>query len=230
MRYVLYSAGTQPINKHYLQMQRHLLDRDVIGCVQKDIIMWDDHGYGRWFWSEDDIKRINKDGERLLNPKIARKSIIGQKKAVKDYWQRAKILLESVKAGVCDEELAKEYWLYSEALRRAYAHFQTSVSHSTHMLESTLYEILEKRFHDDARKNFSILTTPERPDLIYEELQDWVKVLKNPTKQRILDHSGKYSFLLPNFFSEREVLAWADKRMRIEPLGVISDRLGGVSK
>ena len=74
-------------------MERHIYDNDIIGCIQKNIIMWDEYNYGQWFWSEEDIKNLHKEGEKLLDPQNAEKSIYEQKKIIKLYWGHSEKLL-----------------------------------------------------------------------------------------------------------------------------------------
>lgn len=213
MKYVLYSCGVQPINKHFLQMERHILDNDVIGCVQRKIVMWDENGYGQWFWSEDDINRIHKDGKKLLNLSNAKRSLLEQIKAVQYYWKIAKDLLNLVKNDFDKKELAKLYRNYSYALRRVYAHFMTSTGQVTYAVESRLLGLLKEKFPNEADKYYEVLTTPNKPDLLFDEINKWSGLIKNPTKSRLLAHTKKYSIMLPNVFSEHDALDWSNKRL-----------------
>ncbi len=225
MKYVLYSCGEQPINKHFLQMERHLYDKDVIGCVQRNVVFWCEKGYGQWFWSLQDIRLLNKDGEKLLDHQKALSSIEETKKAVKTYWSEAENLLESLNLGVAQKELAVDYEKYSAALRRVYAHFNTTVAHTTHAVETRLKSILFEKFPDNAEDYFVSLTTPEEPGLLLEELREWAQVLKNPSGEAILAHARKYPINLANVFSNSAAVRWGGERIESNSLEQVENRI-----
>lgn len=218
MKYIPYTCGEQPINKHILQMERHIYDKDVIGCVQQNTIFWNEKGYGHWFWSKQDIQALNESGKKLLDHETAKKSIQEQTKAVKGYWITAKKLIEATDKNQSKIELTNIYDKYIYALRRVYAHFITTTEHVIFPIESRLKEILKNKFPKDDDDFYIILTTPEKPDFLFQELQDWKKVLENPTKENILTHTKEYSILLANVFSKEEVLEWAKNRIEQKSL------------
>ena len=213
MKFILYSSGRQPINKHFLQMQRHVLDADIIGCVQENIVVWFDHGYGQWYWSEDDTQRLEADGQRLLDPVVGRKVLSDQKSAVKDYWSSANILLSSVKEKISDEELASFYSDYSSSLRRVLAHFHASISYVTLACENELMRLVNEKHPEKAEETFQVLTTPTESSILNSEQADWLRIAKNPGREDILSHTSKYSILLANVFSEDEAIEWANNRL-----------------
>lgn len=220
MKYVLYSCGEQPINKHYLQMERHVYDKDVVGCVQKDIVMWCDKGYGQWFWSEQDIARLREDGKKLLDPETARRAMEHSRQAVKHYWARAIKLRSSIGGGEA-EKLADDYCGYAYALRRIYAHFNTTVAHSTYAVEERLKKIIGQKTGGKTGEVFNLLTAPSQPNLLLDELNDWLNATKNGSDEALLAHAIKYPIYLANVFSESAALQCLRERLDAEdPAGI----------
>src|SRR3989344_8342548 len=195
MKYILSGCGEQPINKHILQMERHIYDTDVIGCIQKNIIMWDEDEYGQWFWSDSDIKAIHKDGEKLLNSNNAKKSLRETHKSITRYWRVADKLLDAVEKSSHQQRLTVLYDEYTYVLRRIYAHFITTTGQTTYAIENELKKILEKKFPEQLSDFFEILTTPEKPNILFNELKDWKKIQQKPTQKNILAHTKKYPIL-----------------------------------
>ena len=211
MIYILYATGEQPINKHILQMERHIFDKDIIGCVQKNIIFWNKDGYGQWFWTDEDIKQMNTAGEKLLNHETAKLTLERQKKEVTDYWKAANSLLLNLdKEG---EQLVTLYQTYIFNLRRIYAHFVTTTAHVTLAVETKLKQILDSSAPTKSEEYYQILTTPHENDILLKELIEWRKLLDNPDEKSILEHAKKYSILLANITSEDDALKWAKNRV-----------------
>ncbi len=225
IKYILHAAGAQTVNKHIMQMERHIYDKDIIGNVQKNILIWAKEGYCQIFWSEDDIERIREQGKKLLIPKIQMKTLQEEKKAVKLYWKSSNDLLVCIKNKLSQEKLAKLYDAYSYALRRVYAHFITSTGHTTLAVETQLREILESKFGNEADHHYQTLTNPIDEDILFRELTDWVTILENPTDEKILKHTKKYSILFANVFSEQEALNLMKNRILAKSIGVIKNEI-----
>jgi len=211
-------------------MERHVYDQDVVGCVQQDIVFWSEKGYGQWFWSEEDLAHLRKDGEKLLDTKNARSSVEETKKAVEEYWSQARTLLSTVESKGSPLDLANQYEKYSYALRRVYAHFNTSVAYTTFSVESRLKEIILKATSNDVDSQFILLTSPEKPDLLSDELIAWLSVLKNPTDEAILLHARRYPISLANVLSESAVIKWGRDRIAASSLQEIEDRIREADK
>ena len=225
MKYILSGCGEQPINKHILQMERHIYDTDVIGCIQKNIIMWDEDEYGQWFWSDSDIKAIHKDGEKLLNSNNAKKSLRETHKSITRYWRVADKLLDAVEKSSHQQRLTVLYDEYTYVLRRIYAHFITTTGQTTYAIENELKKILEKKFPEQLSDFFEILTTPEKPNILFNELKDWKKIQQKPTQKNILAHTKKYPILLTNIFSKDSALSWGKQRLISKSLSDINDEV-----
>ena len=212
MRYVLYSCGEQPLSKHILQIERHSFHKDVIGCVQRDIVVWFNKSYGQWFWSEKDIKNIQKDGRKLLQKKKGRASLQETHGAIAAYWDIVEVLLSAIGKG--SQQLDLLYEKYVAALRKVYAYFITTTGQSTFALESTLKSLLKSKCMDDAEKIYSLLVTPEKQDILNQELIAWKNLFIDPSEDSILEHTRRYSILLPHTYSKAEALEWARKRLQ----------------
>jgi phosphoenolpyruvate synthase/pyruvate phosphate dikinase len=224
MKYIRYASGEQPLSKHWLQMERHLFDRDVIGCVQEDIVVFAENAYLQMFWSEEDINRLIKDGEKLLNPENAKKSIRESIKSYEQYWPAANNLLNKSKNSN-NEEIAKAYSEYIYYLRRVYAHFATTNGITPTAVENELKRILSEKVLEKAKDFLEILTTPEKQDILLEELKEWRKVAEKQTKEDIVNHSKKYSILNANTFSEEQVLEFSKTRLNEKTINELDQEI-----
>ena len=208
MRYFPYVSGEQPLNKQFLQMERHLYDTDVIGCKLRNSVVWDEGGYCQIFWPYPDLSRVHKDGERLLFAAQRKKTLLEQRKSIRLYWESRARLLRAVNSDRLT--LAKQYDAYAYALRRIFAHIITSTGQVTFELEKRLKRIVQASYGEQADEAYAVLTTPTKEDLLMQERKAWVRPGKSPIS--ILRHLRKYSVLLANVFSERDALSFAKKR------------------
>lgn len=211
MRYILYATGEQPINKHILQMERNIYDKDVIGCVQKNVIFWDKEGYGQWFWTDEDIKQMNNVGKKLLNHDIAKITLETQKKEVTNYWKASNSLLLNLDKN--EEQLVNSYKTYIYHLRRIYAHIVTTTAHVTHAVEIRLKELLNNSIPSKSENYYLVLSTPYEKDILFQEWLEWRKILDNPNDISLFEHAKTYSILLANVFSKDDALKWAKNRI-----------------
>jgi pyruvate,water dikinase len=224
-RYTLYTAAEQPVNKQFLQMERNILDTDVIGCALKNSAVWNKGGYCQIFWGSEDIQKLNNEGKRLLSAEAAEKTLDEQRKTIKLYWES----VNELKARLGDKnasqkQLGESYGLYAYALRRIYAHFITTTGPVTFAVESELRELL-KKFGEQIEEVFNILTTPTEEDILFKELLDWKKILQNPSRENLLQHTKKYSILMANIFSEQEAVEWAQTRMKEKTTAHIDEEI-----
>ncbi len=213
-RFFLHAAGEQPINKHFIHMERHLYNQDIIGCSQREIIVSAQRGYGNIYWSYDDIKRLHKESENLLDPKIAKKLLDECQKKADNYWKTANQVLGKLDNHVQRYELASLYDQYMPAMKDALIYFITISDKMTFAAEEHLKQIISSKFPDNPDEVFILLTTSAEPDLLYEELRDWLILIENPDKDRIIQHTRKYPILLPNTFSQEQALTWAYNRIK----------------
>lgn len=214
MKYIRYASAEQPINKHFLQMQKNILDRDCIGCVMENVVITDEGGYCQMFFSEDDITRLHEDGEKLLQVDAAQKSLKAQAEAADNYWKAADSLLSAIKGEQKREEIAELYDSYSVALRRVYANFVTTIEHVIYAIDLKLKEILKEKLGEQWEEGYVTLTSSCDEDLLFREITEWRKVIRNPLQKDILAHYSKYSILLANVLSEKEALEIANKRLK----------------
>ena len=208
-RFFLHAAGEQPINKHFIHMERHLYSQDIIGCSQRDIIVWAQHGYSNIYWSYDDIRLLHKESENLLDTKTAKKLLNDCQKKADNYWKIANQVLGKLENNVKRYELAKLYDQYIPVLKDALTYFTTISDKMTFAVEEHLKQVISNKFPHNSDEVFILLTTSADPDLLYEEIKDWARLLENPDQASILNHTKKYPFLLPNTFSEEQVMSWA---------------------
>ena len=57
----------------------------------------------------------------------------------------------------------------------------------TFAVERELKNILRKYFPKHSEEYFHIITTPSKPDLLYQELNDWKDVIINPTEKLLIN-------------------------------------------
>ena len=223
MKYTLYAAGEQSVNKQFMQMERHFKDTDIIGCSLKNSAVWDKGCYCQIFWGTEDIEKLHEEGKKLLIPEVSQESLEEQRKAADFYWKAMRELLKAVEKNA---GLTEAYDAYAYALRRVYAHFITTTGPVVLAVENKLKEILGNFFGNKADEISRVLTTPTEKDILFEELADWKEVLKNPSKENVLKHTKKYSILLANIFSEQEAMEWANHRMKEKSWQVIEKEIG----
>ncbi|MBI2529803.1 MAG: hypothetical protein HYW05_01495 [Candidatus Diapherotrites archaeon] len=198
-------------------MERSIYDRDVVGCVLTNSVVWAEKGYCQIFWSDEDIVHEREDGKKLLDTTQSKTTLIEQEKTVKLYWDIVDELLKAVETNVPNKEQGEIYDRYSYALRRIYAHFITSTEYPSFAIEHKLRELLQLKYKGDVEEAHATLTTPSDKDLLIEEKEEWCKLLKGEISDaKILQHYKKYSVVLANIFSEKEVLKLAEQRIKSE--------------
>ncbi|MBU0471227.1 MAG: hypothetical protein KKF65_01275, partial [Nanoarchaeota archaeon] len=163
---------------------------------------------------EDDIKLLNKDGEKMLDDDCRKRIISDQKLIVKKYWEKVYKLLTAVQDGVSSKELGVAYDNYSLVLRRVYAHFITSTEHVTFAIESELKSLLRKNFPNNLDEVYAVLTTPVEKDLLIKEKEAWLNLLDDISDENILNYYKNYSIILANVFSKEEVHDIANQRIK----------------
>jgi len=213
MKYVIHATGKQPINKIFVQMERHLYEQDIISCSQRDLVVFAENGYTQVYWCDKDIEKLHKESEQLLDPKKASQLLKECRHIDKVYWKTAKSVLEKLKNPIKRYELAQLYDKYIYTFRKVLIYFVVIADKMTYASEQELKRIVEEHFKENSKETYLTLVTPTKPDLLFEELLDWGELLKNPSRERIVKHTKKYSILLPNIFSEQEAIRWAEKRI-----------------
>jgi len=193
-------------------MERNILDRDVVGCVLDNSAIWGENGYIQIFWGEEDSKKLNEDGKKLLVEENRKKVLAEQRKTISLYWEQVNELLESLKDNN-QEKIAEAYDKYSYALRRIYAHFITSTEAPSFEIEDRLKELVREKYPDRFDEVYISLTTPNEDDALAIEKKAWLEVIKNPDKYRILSHYRRYSVVLANIFSDEDVLKLGERRL-----------------
>jgi len=219
MKYVLGWAGEQPISKNYFWLERYIYHGNVVGNVVSDQVMWSDGGYLESYFSDNSIKEMNNDGEKLLNPKNALSTIRNSKKAIENFWKTTKIISKEFNKNHSLKKMQKWYGRFYSAELLIAAHFITSREEVMYAVECTLYNhLVEKIGEKQAQNMFGLLTTPVHEDLVFRELKDTQKVLKNPSIKNILTHLRKYPFLAFNIDSEQKAIVVMKKRFIEESL------------
>lgn len=219
MSYIPYTAAEQPINKQFLQMERHIFDSDVVGCVLTDVVVWEEDGYCQIFYVAEDIPRLHKDGERLLDHQQREKTIAEQQETITNYWKSASALLAAVQQKAPNPALGKPYDDYIYALRRVHAHFITSIEYALFAVEQRLRKLLAMHYHGSLDDVYTLLTTPTEKDLLLEEKEAWYHLIKSNrdiSDTHILDHYRKHSIVLANVFSDEDVLKLAKERLSLQ--------------
>ena len=226
MNYILHSSGEQPLSKHVLQMERHIVHQEI-GCVQRNIIVFGEKGFLQFFWSQDDITLLNEKGKRFLNKKKAQQLFREGKKSVEEYWKQVGNLKGAVEKRN-DSLILKSYKNYVNAILLLYSHFINTTGQMTASVEERLINVTKKEFPATYREVFEILTTSTDEDLLVKEKKEWIKLQKNITDKKIISHAKKYSFLLSNMFSEKDVLEWA--RMKEKNIRELKDEVNQSEK
>ena len=227
MEFFLHAAGEQPINKHFIHIERHLYSQELISCTQRNIIVWVQNGYGEIYWSVEDIEKLKKESKKFKDWNVAQKILSDSAKKIEEYWHVVNEALNKLKKPIKRYELAQIYDKYYNALRDVLIFFPATSDKMTFAVERELKEIIKTKYHGDYEGAFITLTTPAEPDILYYELNDWAKIIKKPGTPNIISHTRKYSILLPNTFSEDDALAWAKHRLKKKSLREIQQTILG---
>ena len=214
MSYEIHTSVEQPINKHFILMERHLYNPDVVSCGQQDIVVFVENGYGRVYWSEEDIARLHQQSAKLLETKNACALLRQCKDVEKEYWKVANSVLKELANIPKRYRLAQLYDKYIEAFRNVLALYPASGPKATYAVEKRLLFLLKERFGDKTQEYLEILTREPKNYLLLDELKDWLALLNDNDEKKLIEHMKKYSIILPNIFSETEALAWAHERKR----------------
>jgi hypothetical protein len=219
-------TAEQPLNKVFLQSERHIFYSNVAGNVpDAEIIAWDQNGEMQFFWSDQTLERMKSEGARLLDREKAKSTIKGCRLAADKYWKCSEDLLSAIKQEKGRRNIASAYASYTKALLEAYAYFLATHEYVTYALNERLKEELKQRFGKEADDNYIVLTTPASQDLLLTELKDWEKALRNPTDKNLLRHTGKFPFLFSNILSRTEALGLMRKRAAEKSLRQISGQI-----
>lgn len=225
MKYFLHAPGEQPINKHFIHMERHLYDRHIPSCIQKHIITFAEKGYGQIFWSYDDVKELHKHSEIYLDLNNTERILTASKRVINRYWNIVNLILKELKHPIKRCRLAQLYDSYSVAFRNALIHFPATSDKMTYAVEQELRNIIKAKNPEKVDDYFVAITTPTKPDLFFFELNDWIKVAKIPSRVNILRHAIKHSILLPNTFFEKEAIAWAEERLKAKSIDELKNSI-----
>lgn len=223
MKYILHAAGEQTINKHFIHMERHLYNPEVMSSCQRDIIVFVEKGYSQIYWSEPDIERLKHESRRLLDSYAAKRLLKECKAAVSSYWKIVNKTLLALEKASHRYEIAKLYDEYLPAFRKTLVYFPTISDKMTYAAEEELKLRLNSIFQGNVNEEnvgdgnvkeiYQLLTTPSKPDLLFNEMVGWKRLSENPNESKIIEHTTQFSIMLPNIFSEPEALAWARRRL-----------------
>jgi len=218
MKFTLSWAGQQPMIKQHLQMERYRLYRHVVGNVPDNALIWATKGYIEKYFSEESIKKIQKDGKKLLDPQYAERLIEEKKEAIHEYWRTAK----RIRRGILRKAEPTELILYAEDFQRVllkiFAYFITSTEAVTYHIENELKKELNQN-------EFITLTTPIKPDLIHKEKKAWLDVVKKPTKRKIQNHMLQFPWLFCNIESEQEAFELMRNKLKQKTVKQISKEI-----
>ena len=223
--YILHTSAEHPLNKPFLQTERNLYDTDILESIQKDIAVWFENGFAQIYWSEDDIKEMHKESEKLLDIDQAKKTIGSCREIYNLYWKVQREIIDSAKKPLTKREIAILYDRYISLFRRLLWYFIAMGDKLTYAVEKDLEKILEEKLGRKAKEGYISITTPTDADLLHNELMDWRKVITNPAHEMILEHANKYSILLPNTFSHEDALSWAKSRLGKKSLAEIEHEI-----
>ena len=108
----MHTSAEHPLNKPFLQTERNLYDTDILESIQKDIAVWFENGFAQIYWSEDDIKEMHKESEKLLDIDQAKKTIGSCREIYNLYWKVQREIIDSAKKPLTKREIAILYDRY----------------------------------------------------------------------------------------------------------------------
>lgn len=158
------------------------------------------------YYSNDDLAFQAEEGKGFLDKREYEKFIKGVAKNYKDQWQFNKKLLKINYSKLSNDEL---YGLFGEV--------NDSTAHSICYFRATQHEptiaLLDKIRSKFSNDEFSLLISPTVPDITNEEQMDWEQIVKKRySKDIIIEHVGKYPWLVISHFTAEDVIETLTQR------------------
>src|SRR3989344_2069435 len=208
-------TGEQPLLTVYLQTERAIFHRNVLGNQITDTVVWGT-GKGKeecYLLTADVQGPIYADGKKLLQGK-QRKNILKDNKMVVDrYWKVIKSIRRAASGQVSQKDMLSLFQQWCAIVREILAYFMWTQDEVMASVQERLGSLLKQKYEKKWEEMLVILTTPVQHDIIYEEKTDSLKVKRDPTGQKVKEHMLKYSFMLYNIYSEKEAAEAMKKRM-----------------
>ena len=207
----------QPIIKQYCQMHSQNRFRNkLVGYVADHFIRWAEHGVVENYVSEESIKKMEKDGEKLLNNEYAERMLNESTKTIHDWWQAAQEIRHKCVSNCSEDELIPCSRLFEESLFNVFGYFMVSFQTSTPPVEERIISLLHPTYKEKSHEHLIALTSPTEADLLFKEKSSFLSLLHNKNDVAIKEHALRFPFLFCNIESEEDVLAIIKNKLEEE--------------
>jgi pyruvate,water dikinase len=215
-----YWVAEQPIFKHYAQTQALIKCRNIIGNTAHRLLIHSKNGVAHLYYTQKSYKKIQIDGRKLLNFKIAQKTTKDIRNAVKNFWENSKQLraLLLKKESLHSHKFINLFKNFDTLVIKIFSYFRTTWEATSFYSEEELKKVLKINYGNDWEEKFITLITASEADLLLKEKISWIKVLKNPTKEKVSQHMLDFPFLFCNIESEKDAFKIMLKRSKTDSI------------
>lgn len=211
-----YWVAEQPIFKHYTQTLALTKHRGVIGNTAHQFLIYSIHGEAHCYYTKESYRRVQIDGKKLLNSKVAVKITKNIELDIKKFWKIEKRLRAPLikKEDVHSQKFINLFKEFNTLVVKIFAYFRTTWEATSFFSEEELKKILKLNYADSWEDKIIPLITATKNDLLIKEKISWLKVLKNPTKKEISQHMLSFPFLFGNIELEDDAFKIMHKRIK----------------
>jgi len=167
-----------------------------MGNVPVRSVIYAEEGVIEKYFCEESIGLIKDDGKRLLDPLEGIRLIEETNRIIHEFCNACRRLRQE----------PSRFREFEEICLELFAYFLTSTEFVTHHVDQRLKDIVSD-------EEILVLSTPTGPDLIFNEMKDFVSVAKDPTDHNISQHALDYPFLFCNIDSDEDVLELLKERI-----------------
>lgn len=213
-------VAEQPIFKHYAQAQALVKYKNIIGNTAHQLLIHSKNSVAHYYLTQKSYQKIQIDGKKLLNFKTAERIIQDIKNDIKDFWKIEKQLRISFlsKDDIHGHEFINLFKNLDELIIKIFAYFRTTWEATSFYPEEALKKILKINYGNNWKDQFITLITVTEADLLLKEKIAWLKILKNPTKDKIYQHMLDFPFLFGNIESEKDAFRIMLKRSKTDSI------------
>ena len=181
-----YWVAEQPIFKHYAQTKALIKHGGVIGNTAHQFLIYSINGEAHCYYTKESYRRVRIDGKKLLNFKAAARITKSIELDIKKFWKTEKqlrtLLIE--KEDVHSHKFIGLFKNFDALVMKIFAYFRTTWEATSFCSEEELKKILKLNYADSWEDKVITLVTATEDDLLIKEKTSWLKVLKNPTKEK----------------------------------------------
>ncbi|PIN87202.1 hypothetical protein COV19_00945 [Candidatus Woesearchaeota archaeon CG10_big_fil_rev_8_21_14_0_10_44_13] len=220
-------AAEQPLFKQYAQIERLIRYSHIIGNVASKAMIYGENGYVRAFLTKKSYQETQEDGKKLLEHKIAEKTINEVKAAINEFLkisQTMRLMLRK-KEDLHSKRFVNIFKKFDESVIKIFAYFLTTWEATVYCSEQELQKIMQSSYPPDWMEKLAILTTLIKSDLLFREKVSWLGVIKDPVKKNIEKHMLRFPFLFANIESEEDSFNIISERLKSGSLSDIKNEI-----